>query len=74
MLQNIKSEESKKGIISRCGNNIVADGLVCPFCNSFEVYKDGNDIENTNKWFFMIRAFRVDNSSHCTNCDKWFEV
>lgn len=68
----IKEEKTRKLIINRCGENIIADGLMCPYCGAFETYKDGDQPNNVFKWAFMIRAFRVDDSSECTNCGEWF--
>lgn len=62
----------KSAIISRCGPKVIADGIVCPYCNCHETYKPAKESGNTNKWFFMIKAFVVDNKSHCLNCDNWF--
>lgn len=72
ILKDIRSEEVKRQIRERCGTNITADGLRCPHCGAYETYKDKDDINNVEKWAFMIKAFRVDNLSHCLNCEKWF--
>lgn len=61
-------------ITARSGAHITSDGLSCPHCGAEEVYKDAREPENQDKWIFVIRAFRVDNSSECRNCDKWFQV
>ena len=74
ILNNIKSEATKQRIIERCGEFITADGLECPHCNCKETYKDMMNTDNVDKWFFMIRAFRVDMKSECTNCGRWFEL
>jgi len=71
-LSIIKKEQDRDGIKERCGNTPVAIGMECPKCGCREVYSDGNDKDNTEKWYFMILAFRVDNYSHCTNCGEWF--
>ena len=63
----------KKRIIERCGPKVTGDGIECPYCGALEAYKDATDPKNTDKWFFAIRAFRVDNASECTICKKWFE-
>lgn len=52
--------------------NPVADGLECPHCGAFEAYKNSSNPSDTNLWFWMIRAYRVDDSSECKNCGKWF--
>lgn len=73
VLDNIKDPERKKGIIERTKDeHPVADGLQCPHCGAFEAYKNSADPSNTNLWYFMIRAYRVDDYSECRNCGKWF--
>jgi hypothetical protein len=45
--------------------------LQCPYCGATEVddcRKPGSE------WKWQIRAFKIDNSSHCLICDNWFEV
>ena len=74
MINIIKKKKDKDGIKKRCGDNIIAGGIECSYCGCFETYKDGNESGNTEKWYFMIRAFRVDSSSFCTNCKSWFEI
>jgi hypothetical protein len=56
----------------RCGEFVIADGLECPHCGALETYKNGNDPDDVDSWVFMIRAFRVDHSSECKNCNRWF--
>lgn len=73
-LKVVKSKETRKKIIERCGENPVADGIECTNCGCPETFKDRNDRKNVDKWYFMIRAFRVDDSSECTNCKKWFSL
>lgn len=54
--------------------------LICPNCGAHEVDHDWKpQTEEEKKTYifgcrFNIRAFKVDNSSHCLKCDKWFEV
>ena len=74
VLSVIKSAEVRKGILERCGENPVADGLQCPHCGAFETYKSATDPDNVDKWWFVIRAFRVDDASECCNCKKWFDL
>jgi len=74
IMSMIKDESIKKRIIERCGKYVVADGIRCTHCGCLETYKDGRDPENVEKWFFMIKAFRVDNSSECNNCGNWFDM
>lgn len=71
-LSIIKNPKTVELIKQRCGENVIADGMQCPYCGAFETYQDGNDPKNTEKWAFMIRAFRVDHSSECMNCREWF--
>jgi hypothetical protein len=71
-LDVIKDERDVEGILERCGENVISDGIQCTHCGCLETYKDGNDPEDVDKWYFMIRAFRVDDSSKCNNCGKWF--
>lgn len=72
-LSVIKEVEMRYRIVNRCGTNLMSDGLQCPHCGVNETYKDAYDTENTDKWFFVISAFKVDNSSKCSNCNTWFE-
>ena len=65
-------EKFKNRIIERCGKNPTGDGLECPHCGALETYKSSSKPNNTEKWFFVIRAFRADNYSECTNCKNWF--
>ena len=62
----------KQQIIERCGEDYISDGLQCPHCGWDETYKNAKDPKDTSKWYFVIRAFRVDDSSECTNCGNWF--
>lgn len=71
-LNEIKSQDVKEKIIERCGNEPDKQGLECPHCGAREVYADKNDKNKTEKWFWMIRAYRVDNYSECKNCGSWF--
>ena len=72
-LSAVKSEEAKKQIVERCKDkNPIADGLQCPHCGIFETFKNSKNPEDTTKWSFIIKAFRVDNFSKCKNCGNWF--
>jgi hypothetical protein len=73
-LSIIKTTIVRKAIIERCGENPVADGLECPRCGAIETYKNAKHPEDTDKWYFLIRAFRVDDASRCCNCNKWFTL
>lgn len=71
-LDEVFDEFIKSHIIERRGKEVVADGIQCPNCGCHETYKPARDQQNTERWFFMIRAFRVDNKSECCNCGSWF--
>jgi hypothetical protein len=43
--------------------------MVCPYCGAAEI-KDCS--LPTEQWYWQIRAYKVDNYSHCTVCGKWF--
>ena len=73
-LTEIKTEEVKKKIVERCGPEPDKQGLVCPYCGAHEVYADRKEPNNVDKWFWMIGAFKVDNSSKCHNCGRWFDL
>lgn len=73
-LAEIKTEEVKKKIVERCGPEPDKQGLVCPHCGAHEVYADRNDKNNSHKWFWMFRAFKVDDWSKCHNCGRWFDL
>ena len=45
--------------------------LICPNCGAHEL--ENCSETDIDKWRFQIKAFRVDNSSHCLKCDTWFE-
>jgi len=68
----IKDPEVKKAIVNRCGENPISDGLKCPHCGCLETFQNAAEPGNVDKWFFMIRAYRVDDSSECKNCGNWF--
>ena len=60
-------------VIERCTNPAPDySSLNCPHCGSPEVFKDEKNPRNTDKWFWVIRAFRVDDQSECRGCGKWF--
>jgi hypothetical protein len=72
LLSVIRDKNTVKRLHDRCGEEVIGDGLECPFCGCKETYKDKKHPKDTDRWFFMIRAFRVDAFSECTNCGKWF--
>jgi len=45
--------------------------LICPNCGQHEVNCEEADIVKKR---FYIRAFKVDNDSHCLNCGAWFNL
>ena len=62
-------------VIERCINPMPSpDSIICPICGTPEVFCDSKEPKNVKKWFWCIRAFRVDNSSECRSCDNWFEL
>ena len=74
-LDPIKSEEVKIAIKARTqSENPIADGIQCPHCGVLEAYKNDKEPRNTDLWYWMIRAFKVDNWSDCRNCGKWFQL
>lgn len=67
MFDVIRDEEVKKKIIEGCGSDPISDGLQCPQCGVDETFKSKDNPNATNKWFFMIRAFKVDDWSFCSD-------
>ncbi len=54
--------------------------LICPKCGAHEIdhdWKPTTEKEKKEYIFgkrFNIRAFKVDDSSHCLKCDCWFDL
>lgn len=72
-MEAVNSEVVKVLIKERCKDEApVGDGIVCPHCNAKEVYKNSETPGDTNLWYWMIRAFKVDDYSECRNCKQWF--
>ena len=72
-LSEIKKEETKKLIIERTGSDKPnPQGLCCPRCKAKEVYANPEAPDDIKRWAWIIRAFKVDDFSHCLNCDEWF--
>jgi hypothetical protein len=72
-LSEIKNPEMKRLIIERTGSSEPnPQGLCCPHCEAREVYADPQEPTNSDKWSWIIRAFRVDDASECRNCGQWF--
>jgi len=44
--------------------------IICPNCGAHELV-DCAEID-VDKWGYQIKAFKVDNHSHCLKCDTWF--
>jgi len=60
-------------VIKRCINPTPSlSSIICPLCGTPEVFCDKDNPRNTERWFWAIRAFKVDRYSHCTSCDTWF--
>ena len=71
-LSEILEESIKSAIIEKCGEKPDKQGLQCPHCGAREVYASAVDPGNTEKWFWRIGAYKVDDSSKCYNCKQWF--
>lgn len=72
-LQEIRDEETKKKIYERTGCETPdRQGLTCPHCGAREVYANNLEPNKSDKWAWMIRAFKVDDISFCKNCDGAF--
>jgi len=62
-------------VIERCINPIPGpNSIICPHCGTPEVFCDEKDPKNIKKWFWAIRAFRVDDASECKSCNTWFTL
>lgn len=52
--------------------------IICPNCGAHEIDHDWKPQTEEEKRIYIfghrfnIRAFKVDNWSHCLKCDKWF--
>ena len=72
-LSEIRDPEMKRLIIERTGSETPnPQGLCCPYCEAREVYADPKAPNDSNRWSWIIRAFKVDDASECRNCGKWF--
>lgn len=72
-LLEIRNPELKQLIIKRTGSEEPnPQGLCCPNCEAREVYADPQEPNNSEKWSWIIRAFRIDDMSECRNCNNWF--
>jgi len=49
----------------------VLPGVDCPNCGAVEAYEDATSPTGMR---FNVRAFRVDDWSHCLKCDCWFDM
>jgi len=67
-------EESKSSdieiIVVKPINKEGCNCLICPNCGAHEV--ENCQEKDVSKWRFQIRAFKVDDKSHCLKCDTWF--
>jgi len=70
----IKDPEKVKAIKEKTGcENPIGDGIRCTHCGAFEVYKNpATGPKYDPSWYWMIRAFKVDDWSDCRNCGRWF--
>lgn len=60
-------------VIKRCINPVGnATSIICPHCETPEVFCDEKDPDNQHKWFWAIKAFKVDDFSECRSCGEWF--
>ena len=72
-LSEIRKPEMKRLIIERTGSETPnPQGICCPYCEAREVYADLQEPNNSDKWSWVIRAFKVDDASECRNCGHWF--
>lgn len=71
-LSEIKHQKLKDLINERCKENCIKQGLKCPNCGAHEVYANRENPNDTHKWVFVIKAFRIDDNSQCLNCGDWF--
>lgn len=67
--------DKREAVFARCQDESpIRSGLECPYCGAAETYKNRENPNDVNLWCFMIRAFRVDTSSECRNCNRWFTL
>jgi hypothetical protein len=72
-LSEIKNAEMKRLIIERTGSEAPnPQGLCCPYCDAREVYADPSNPGDSDRWAWVIRAFKIDDASECRNCQSWF--
>ena len=62
------TEEIKLIVIENQNKNCHC--LICPYCGAHEL--ENCQETDVSKWRFQIKAFRVDNASHCLKCGRWF--
>ena len=53
--------------------------LICPNCGAHEIDHDWKPTTEKEKIMypmgkFNIKAFKVDNESHCLKCECWFDL
>lgn len=72
-LSEIRNPEMRDAIIKATGSSQPnPQGLCCPHCGAREVYANPEQPKDIKRWAWVIRAFRVDTSSECRNCQRWF--
>ena len=72
-LSEIKDPETRLKIVERTRSEAPnPQGLCCPYCGAREVYADPTDPLKSSLWFWLIRAFKIDDASECRNCESWF--
>lgn len=47
--------------------------ITCPNCGATELTPESAG-KPVSEWQFQIKAFRVDDWSHCLKCDCWFDL
>ncbi len=53
--------------------HIREEAIVCPKCGATELSSDSAG-KPASEWKLQIKAFRVDDWSHCLMCDCWFNL
>lgn len=60
-------------------DKMISQSIICPHCGATEVARwpeDATEEQRNNKFSmgvkWQIKAFKVDDHSHCLVCDRWF--